>query len=87
MDGLIGQVRAPGRGGGKSSGKGRFEPYDGGGVEAAASGVGASHAAANAAKAEAEQIQQQLAAEREAGEKLLAGGHSIAGAAALPSQG
>ena len=87
MDGLIGQVRAPGRGGGKSSGKGRFEPYDGGGVEAAASGLGASHAAANAAKAEAEQIQQQIAAEREAGEKLLAGGHSIAGAAALPSQG
>ena len=55
--------------------------------EAAASGLGASHAAANAAQAEAEQMQQQIAAERDAGEKLLAGGHSIAGAAALPYQG
>ena len=83
MDDVMGNIQAMahGKGSGKGSGKARFDPYVG------ASGQDADlsaerTAATAAAKAEAAQIQQQVAAEKEAGERLLADATSGVAAAA-----
>ncbi len=83
MDDVMGNIQAMahGKGSGKGSGKARFDPY--GGASGQDADLSSERTAATAAaKAEAAQIQQQVAAEKEAGERLLADATSGVAAAA-----